>query len=372
MIHLYPIQKKAAIILSIGILSSLISFAQVCGPVMENFNTPGNGMAGFTSATQGSLSPGFTYGSTGSNGYLERCNIPAANTTYQISSRVFQTSPGQTSIGLGFELSGQVTADLVYVFLDYIDVNIGGFASRYIMAASPTYTANTATICMDIPISNIPGFVPGTSAYRFDIFIRVPSTSNNNQCITFDNFRTTGTESQATLPVTFTEVIARKATEGVEVLWNVAGEKEVSHYEVERSTDARNFTKIGEVDATGNSAYNFIDKSAGNGVTYYRVRNVDQDGKFSYSKIVKISLERTVGLTAYPQPVITDITIEHNLAANGKIVFASASGQVVKTVQVKPGVTQTTVNVSALRAGLYVIRFDNGQGEVESIKMIKQ
>lgn len=218
---------------------------------------------------------------------------------------------------------------------------------------------------------HLPGFVAGMS-YRVRILIDAPAETNNNQCIQFDKFRTTGTDAQIGLPVRFTGITARKNSLGVDVIWTVAGEKEVSHYAVEKSTDARNYQGVGEVTANGSLNYRFTEKNAGKGIVYYRVRNIDLDGKSALSSVVKLNLDGNTNLNAWPQPVRTEVTVEHGISLNGRITIASSTGQVVKTLQAKPGESQTTINVSALHAGLYVIRFDDGMGEVSTIKLIKQ
>ncbi len=373
MILLYPYFKKKAVILTIcfGLLFSSVSLGQVCGPIVEDFSNTGGSTAGFSSSTQGSPSPGFVLGSNGQNTYLERCNIPAAGTTYQIITPTYKTLASQTTIGFGFELSGQVEASQVYFFVDYINSNTGTVSSQYVAAVNPVYSSNSTSICLNFSTSALPGFTPGGS-YRINIFVVAASSSNNNQCIVFDNFRTTGAASQIILPVTFTNIIARKSGNSVELIWNVAGEKEVSRYEVERSNNGRDFTKIGEVSATEKAVYTYSDNQPGNGVIFYRVRNVDQDGKFAYTKIARVNLNKAVLLNAFPQPAKNDITIEHGTAVNGKITIASGNGQVMKTIAVTPGVNQTNINIANLNAGIYIIRFDNGYGSIETLKIVKQ
>ena len=117
MIHFYPLlKKKASLFIIFFSLLNLVTFSQVCGPVVEDFNNTGGSMAGFSSSTQGSSAPGFTFGTSGPNSFLERCNIPAAGTTYQIVTPTYQTLASQNTIGFGFELSGQVEASQVYFF----------------------------------------------------------------------------------------------------------------------------------------------------------------------------------------------------------------------------------------------------------------
>ena len=366
MILLYSFLKKAIPVFVFGIFCSLVTSAQ-CGPIVQDFDTP-NSMAGFSSSTQGNSDPGFTWGTNGIFTYLERCSIPNP-ATFIITSPTYQTAVSQTSIGVGFDLDGVVNASQVTIFIEYSSG--GNIVSHQIAQLAPIYAANHATVCVSAAINTIPGYVAGMS-YRVRILIDAPAATNNNQCIQFDKFRTTGTDSQIGLPVSFTGITARKAGTGVEISWTVAGEKEVSHYVVEKSSDALNYTIIGEVKANGNSSYSFTDRNGGNGLVYYRIRNIDLDGRSSYSNVVKLNLERSIRLNTWPQPVRTEVTVEHGLSLNGKIIIASAAGQVLKTVQVKQGETRTTINVAALHSGLYIIRLEEGEGQVSTVKMIKQ
>lgn len=378
MIHLYPyLRKKAALLISFGLLSSTVILAQtpVCGPIVEDFNNTGGTMAGFSSSTLLSPAPGFVYGATGQNGYLQKCDIAANGSVYQIITPTYQSLASQTTVGYGFELTGAVVASNVNVYLQFFDAD-NNITTVAVNSFAPVYTGtgsnSISTICYSFAIANYVGFTPG-ERYRFIFEITASSTSNNNQCMVFDNFRTTGTNALAPLPVSFIAFSARKAGTDVQVIWNVAGEKEVLRYEVERSNDGRNFVKIGEVAATGASGYAFTDPQPVTGVSFYRVRNVDLDGKYQYSKVIRINTSRVIGIRAFPQPARTEVTIEHGaLKSKGWISLSSASGQVVKRVDVPADETQTLIDISQLKAGIYLLRFDNGLGQVETLKLVKQ
>jgi hypothetical protein len=93
----------------------------------------------------------------------------------------------------------------------------------------------------------------------------------------------------------------------VQLGWLTASEENSSHFEVERSSDGRNFTTLATVNAQGNSSspvtYAEADMSPLSATSYYRLRMVDLDGTFSYSKTVAVS-SASAGLQvrAYPNP----------------------------------------------------------------------
>jgi hypothetical protein len=359
-----------------GVLSpTAINQTPTCGPVAENFNNTGGSTAGFTSFIQGNpTSAGFTFANTGTNGYLQRCNI-TGGVTYQIHSPTYQTAVSQNYIGYGFELTGAALISNVSIFVEYLSPT-GAITTAYIGSHTPVYTGtgnNTvARICDSVLISNIPGFTPG-GRYRIYVLLTAGSSSNSGQCVVFDNFRTTGFQSQIILPVTFAQFIGRVANQSAILYWSVAGEKDVSKYEVERSSNGVDFIKVGEVPASGLSTYTYTDANLQQGVYFYRVRNIDLDGQFKYSTVVRLNLSKVITIKAFPQPAFNQLTIEHNKVENsGKISLINGNGQVVREIDVKPNLTQTTVNLSGMSSGMYILHFDNGNGQVETIKVVKQ
>jgi|GEM_PF-1190266 len=377
--HVYSsLAKKTGLaVLSAFIAGASLAQTLPCGPIVENFNTPGNGMAGFTSSTENSTAPGFTYnaGTGNSDGYLQRCGITAGGTVFEIVTPTYRTLASQTSVGYGFELSGAVKVSRVVALLQFIDI-AGNITTVEVANFAPSYTGpganDVATECRSVAISSYPGFDPGDS-YRFIFQFTASSASNSNQCIEFDDFRTTGAAAQAPLPVTFTNFTARKSGTGVQVYWNVAGEKDVLRYEIERSSNGRDFVKIGEVAANTNAGYMFTDNQAQNGVVFYRVRNVDLDGKFTYTSVARVNLNKVISLKAFPQPALNNLTIEHgNVSGKGLLTLATADGRTVYQSDIRPEVNQTVINLSSFRPGMYIVRFDDGSGNVESIKIVKQ
>ena len=144
---------------------------------------------------------------------------------------------------------------------------------------------------------------------------------------------------------------AQKAANNiVNLQWSVANEIDSLHYEIERSSDSVNFGSIGKAGSGINSdsaqTYLFNDVAPFQGVNYYRLKQVDKEGNFIYSKVVSVMLDQTgVRFTIYPNPSKYTSTL-HILAdmkevtvrlldALGRQVFlksfsAVTSGQVVQ------------------------------------------
>lgn len=191
--------------------------------------------------------------------------------------------------------------------------------------------------------------------------------------IIFDDFQLE--IEQSPLPVTFMGFVAKKEpTGGVKLLWNVADEVNVSHYDVERSQDGVNFTKVGEVDAQEKSVYSHIDASPNKGVYYYRVRNVDLDGAYKYTGIVRVSFSsQSDKIKLYPVPAGDYVYLQHEKApARGIVKLMTIDGRILQRIQTVPNSMQTNIITTNLKPGLYIVQYENGDGMVETIKMVKQ
>ncbi|WP_342086608.1 T9SS type A sorting domain-containing protein [Dyadobacter sp. OTU695] len=95
-----------------------------------------------------------------------------------------------------------------------------------------------------------------------------------------------------TLPVTLARFNGSLLDNAVSLSWTTTEEAGSSHFDIERSTDAREFIQLGRVQAKGNSAatqqYLFVDAKPLAGNNYYRLRMVDLDGKFEYSRTIAV------------------------------------------------------------------------------------
>ncbi|TAH03204.1 MAG: T9SS C-terminal target domain-containing protein, partial [Sphingobacteriales bacterium] len=167
------------------------------------------------------------------------------------------------------------------------------------------------------------------------------------------------------LPVQFVSFKAELQSDKVLVSWATAQEQNASHFDVERSTNGRDFTKIGQVKAAGNSNvlvnYSFTDNNPVLGVSYYRLRQVDIDNRFVYTKTVIIRNEaRSKAFTVWPNPVLdnVNVTLQSDKNQNLNLRVVDYNGRVVRSqvVNATRGVNQITVNMSTLTKGMYVIQ----------------
>lgn len=175
-------------------------------------------------------------------------------------------------------------------------------------------------------------------------------------------------------PVTFINVSAKPVAGGTLITWEVADEIDVKEYEVERSDDGARFSKIGSVGANGNDTYTFTDVQPIKGAAFYRIKNVDLNGDYKYSTIITLRNGGSLVITrAYPLPARGNLTLQHNEAFRQSLItISSLDGKMVKTQRPSTGSIQTDIDLSGMQSGVYLLRYDDGRGQVETLKIVKQ
>ena len=238
-------------------------------------------------------------------------------------------------------------------------------------ANGPVYTALPGTsgnICVRLTDQDL---VAGQQI-RFEFTFRV-KTGTANERVLFDDLSLA--VQGGPLPVTFEGFVARKMDDGsTKLLWNVGQEINVQGYNVETSNNGVSFQNIGYVAATGKNVYSFNYADKISGIVYFRIKNIDFDGKTKYSAIIKLYNKETVldKLQVYPQPAYEQVTIQHN-KANDQATFTlfNAEGKIILQKMAMPNTQQTQINIGSLNSGIYMVRYDCGTGKVQTKTLIK-
>ncbi len=182
------------------------------------------------------------------------------------------------------------------------------------------------------------------------------------------------------LPVSLLQFSASKINSYVAVSWAVASELNFSHYEVEFSTDGIRFSKIGMLEA-GRTGYSFIDKNALSKATtptiYYRLKMVDKDGKYTFSPIASIQINRTniQMVSAYPNPFISALNLRVEVAERNTVTInlLDATGRaIVKNAYQVPAGTSILIidNLQKLPKGIYILTTIIN-GKITTMKVVK-
>lgn len=190
------------------------------------------------------------------------------------------------------------------------------------------------------------------------------------------------------LPVTYTSFTGRLDDKTVYLDWKTASEINSSYFEVERSFDGTSFKTVGLVldgFASDNGArfYKFKDNSAvlqDKSYAYYRLKQVDKDGKFNYSTVVALGLKSSASdvakMTVSPNPFVEKINVQFNTATNGKaeIRLLNVNGQTVISSKANVSTGNNTLQVnglSNLTSGVYVFQLLKDGVVIDNQKIIK-
>ena len=168
----------------------------------------------------------------------------------------------------------------------------------------------------------------------------------------------------APLPVTLVSFVARPAGPAtVQLAWATASEKNSAAFEVERSLDGAAFGKVGMVAAAGTSSahhdYALLDQQLPAGATllYYRLKQVDADGTFSYSPVRTVTLTGAGGgLSLYPNPARGGAATLTGAAPGTMVTVLDALGRPVTSATANASGTAALVLPAGQPAGVYVVR----------------
>jgi len=182
--------------------------------------------------------------------------------------------------------------------------------------------------------------------------------------------------SATPLPVKFTSFSLTRSENNVVVEWSTASEINCSYFEIDRSTDAINWTAAGTVVAAGNSTsaqqYKYNDKNASGQVIYYRVKEVDFDHYFSFTEVKSIHLDNNTTnvkiMAASSDKVV--VNFSKPVKSNVSIKMISLSGQLISQQNFSNPVGQVSIPTTSGSKGIYVITVTNGQDLLVSRRIL--
>jgi hypothetical protein len=210
----------------------------------------------------------------------------------------------------------------------------------------------------------------GPSLYHYNgsSWVNEGATAYSNTNLMILNY--TGTFSAFTvgdggfaLPVEWLNISAQSINAlEIKVAWATATEVNNDFFEVERSIDGREFTSIGVVYSSGNNSfktnYTFIDNEPLQGVNYYRIKQIDFNQEYTYSKVVSSEILEANNFAIYPNPVSDRLNVMSKNTIFGFIEFSLydiLGGKVLAFQnEVLPN-TSAFIDVSMLNPGMYLL-----------------
>ncbi|MBK6730574.1 MAG: T9SS type A sorting domain-containing protein [Bacteroidetes bacterium] len=213
----------------------------------------------------------------------------------------------------------------------------------------------------------------GTLSNQFLTHADPGSTTYGSGVVNFDadtyaNAILIDTNMVYVLPITLTQFVAEVSGNGIALHWQTATELNNDYFEIQHSDDGMQWNKIATVEGAGNSSkildYYFTDYNPALGINYYRLKQVDFNGDYAFSKIKSAVYNSNTNAILFPNPV--GEYLELNSAVELIQIF-NVSGKMVLQSSGENG----KVDVSDLASGTYFIKIISGENYSSAI-FIKQ
>ncbi len=172
------------------------------------------------------------------------------------------------------------------------------------------------------------------------------------------------------LPVSLTSFTATKNGNSALLAWSTSSEINNKGFGVERSADGLVWSQLGFINGNGNSTttqqYTYQDKNPLSGINYYRLKQVDNDGKQTYSSTVNVNFSSTdkVGFSFYPNPVRNKImvSLQDIQGSAASLTLVNVNGKTVKTIALtaQNAFGNVQINVSDVAKGNYFLVLNDG------------
>lgn len=229
------------------------------------------------------------------------------------------------------------------------------------ISADPLFVSAT-----DLHLQNISSPVMGKG-------IAIPGITSDIDGETRDDIPEIGADDfPGVIPVELVSFTASLEKNNVVLKWQTATELNSSYFSIERKVAGSEWTSIGRVNAAGNSTnpveYRFVDEKVVGPKSFYRLKQVDFDGSYSFSKEVEVNTEMptTFALSQnYPNPFNPTTKINYSVPFDSKVTISiySVTGELVKELVndfVAAGSYSVDFNGSDLASGMYIYRMVAG------------
>ncbi|HEV7378307.1 MAG TPA: choice-of-anchor E domain-containing protein [Dyadobacter sp.] len=311
---------------------------------------------------------------------IENTNATDIDVTVEYKGRVTLTVPNTNGVNTtSYITESMLSKELALSAYDGVSDYAGGsgrtFTNEFASASGLRTYSSAASKNLFTGTDNIsfPGTTTSVSSIigAANIQFVVSTYAAAGVCVVY-------TYQSGALPVTLTSLSAKANSEGkhstVDVSWSTTAETNSEKFEIEKSADAKNWQLAGTKAAAQNSdvlnKYSFTDLSPLAGKSYYRLKMVDLDGSFAYSKIVGVELEGSnIQMTLFPNPVAQQLFVQEAGQQTVKeVIIFNNAGKVVSynnTVATEQG-----IDVSNFLTGTYLVRVKSNNGSYATHRVV--
>ncbi len=177
------------------------------------------------------------------------------------------------------------------------------------------------------------------------------------------------------LPIKLLEFNAESKDEVVQVRWSTASEINNDYFTVEKSTDGEYFIETGKVRGAGNSSitlnYSLIDEHPLEGISYYRLKQTDFDGHFTFSRIVSVIRLRNQQFSVFPNPSRDIMYLASAAKGRYQLLIRNMEGKLIHELEVNINPAEIArINISQLSQGIYSLEIKNDYS-TQTLRVIK-
>jgi hypothetical protein len=178
------------------------------------------------------------------------------------------------------------------------------------------------------------------------------------------------------LPVELLSFIANIQSDVTLLEWSTASEVNNMGFDIEKSNNGEIWNRIDFVHGNGNSNvlinYRFVDKDPYNGITYYRLKQIDFDGKMAYSKVVSVSIKKKKHLVYRfaPNPASQVLYIKTNIKEDYQLNIYTVEGRLIRKIVLNP--ETKSIPVDNLPEGMYLFEIRLGDSVIKQKVLIKR
>ena len=189
----------------------------------------------------------------------------------------------------------------------------------------------------------------------------------------FHNYCSTFRMPTATpLPVTLTSFTVTKEGDQAVLKWETTLEANSDRFEIQHSADAKEWNLVGTVASKGESKnlvrYQFVHSNPTNGQNYYRLKMIDLDGTYAFSRVQDVAINAPLAVYAYPNPVFNDLTIKtQDISKVNGVYLINAAGQ-----KMAMSIASDKIDMTKVRSGIYILQVSQSNGAVSTTKIVKQ
>jgi len=274
---------------------------------------------------------------------------------YNITQKTFKVTPTNNSASGEYEITLYYTATELTNFKNSITSmgkSAGSIGAGNVPSSSFAETRMTAAYDNDFAFS---------------------ATFNSG----FSGFGMSDAPPVGSLPVTLAKFEGRNTVEGNLLNWTTTAEVSNAYFAVEKTVTGKDFKEIGKILGAGNSAvtnhYKFLDTSYPKGMSYYRLKQVDKNGQFAYSRIVSIDAKHSRELKFFPNPVESVLTMELPDTETKSVhvqVINGAGQEVFSKQKVNVNKGNLELDIAKLPTGIYQVIL-SGENKKYNLSVLK-